>query len=111
MAIGIKIIEIILKDNLLSNSQKIGNSLIKNLVDIVGTNAVTDARGIGLMIGIEFDTKVRRDFIVKHLFKKDLLVLPAGKKSIRILQPLIINEEEASKGVSLINDTINEYIK
>jgi 4-aminobutyrate aminotransferase-like enzyme len=27
------------------------------------------------------------------------------------MPPLIINEEEAAKGVSLINDTINEYNK
>jgi len=111
MAVGTKIIEIILKDNILSNSQKTGESLLKNFVDIVGTNSVTDARGIGLMIGIEFDTNIARDFIVKRLFKKGLLVLPAGKKSIRIMPPLIINEEEAAKGVYLINDTINEYNK
>ena len=109
MAVGTKIIEVILKDSLLSNSQKIGDSLLKNCVDIVGTKGVIDARGIGLMIGIEFDTKIRRDSIVERLFKKGLLVLPAGKKSIRIMPPLIINEEEAARGVSLINNTVKEY--
>jgi 4-aminobutyrate aminotransferase-like enzyme len=110
MAIGAKIIEIIFKNNLLYNSQKIGEMLLKSFVDLVGINGVTDARGIGLMIGIEFDTKMTRDFIVNRLFKKGLLVLPAGMKSIRILPPLIINEEEAAKGASLINDTINEHV-
>jgi 4-aminobutyrate aminotransferase len=111
MAIGTKIIEIILSNHLLSNSQKIGDKLLKNFVDIVGINGLIDARGIGLMIGLEFDTKTTRDVIVKRLFKKGLLVLPAGMKSIRIMPPLIIKEEEAAKGVSLINDTINEYNK
>lgn len=111
MAIGTKIIEIILKNNLLSNSQKIGNMLLKNFVDFVGINGLIDARGIGLMIGLEFDTKMTRDVIVNRLFKKGLLVLPSGMKSIRIMPPLIINEEEAAKGVSLISDTINEYNK
>jgi len=109
MAVGTKIIEVILKDSLLSNSQKIGDSLLKNFAVIVGTKGVIDARGIGLMIGMEFDTKIRRDSIVKRLFNKGLLVLPAGKKSIRIMPPLIINEEEAARGVSLINDTVKEY--
>lgn len=111
MAIGTKIIEIILKNNLLSNSQKIGDVLLKNFVDIVGINGLIDARGIGLMIGLEFDTKVTRDFIINSLFKKGLLILPAGMKSIRIMPPLIINEEEAMKGFSLISDTIHEYNK
>jgi 4-aminobutyrate aminotransferase len=63
------------------------------------------------MIGLEFDTRTTRDNIVNRLFKKGLLVLPAGIKSIRIMPPLIINEEEATKGISTINDTINEYNK
>jgi 4-aminobutyrate aminotransferase len=111
MAVGTKIIEIIQRNDLLSNSQKIGEKLLKNFVDIVGINGLIDARGIGLMIGLEFDTKTTRDVVVNRLFKKGLLVLPAGMKSIRIMPPLIINEEEAAKGVLLINDTLNEYSK
>jgi 4-aminobutyrate aminotransferase len=111
MAVGTKIIEIIQRNDLLSNSQKIGEKLLKHFVDIVGINGLIDARGIGLMIGLEFDTKTTRDVIVNRLFKKGLLVLPAGMKSIRIMPPLIINEEEAAKGVLLINDTLNEYSK
>jgi acetylornithine/succinyldiaminopimelate/putrescine aminotransferase len=61
------------------------------------------------MIGLEFDTKITRDNIVKRLFKRRLLVLPAGMKSIRIMPPLIINEEDAARGISLINDTLRQY--
>jgi 4-aminobutyrate aminotransferase len=110
MAIGSKIIESIIKNKLLLNSHKIGEILIKNFVDHVGVNGLIDVRGIGLMIGLEFDTKITRDTIVKKLFKKRLLVLPAGIKSIRIMPPLIINDEEAAKGISLINDTLRQNI-
>ena len=95
----------------MSNSQKIGNILLENFVDLVGINGLIDARGIGLMIGLEFDTKMTRDNIVNRLFKKGLLVLPSGIKSIRIMPPLIVNEEEAMKGISTIDYTINEYNK
>jgi 4-aminobutyrate aminotransferase len=70
--------------------------IIKHFVDLIGINGLIDVRGIGLMIGLEFDTKMTRDNIVKTLFKKGLLVLPAGVKSVRIIPPLIINEEEAA---------------
>jgi 4-aminobutyrate aminotransferase len=109
MAVGTKIIEIIQRNDLLSNSQKIGEKLLKNFVDIVGINGLIDARGIGLMIGLEFDTKTTRDVIVNRLFKKGLLVLPAGMKSIRIMPPLIINEEDAANGALLINETIRSF--
>ena len=52
-----------------------------------------------------------RDNIVKRLFKKRILVLPAGIKSIRIMPPLIINEDEAAKGISLINEALVQYNK
>jgi 4-aminobutyrate aminotransferase len=109
MAIGSKIIEIIIKNKLLLNSHKIGEILIKNFVDHIGINGLIDVRGIGLMIGLEFDTKMTRDNIIKRLFKKCLLVLPSGTKSIRIMPPLIINEEGAAKGISLINDTLRQH--
>jgi len=111
MAAGTKIIEIIIRDKLLTNCQKIGNMILKNFVDTVGINGLVDARGIGLMIGLEFDTRTTRDYIVNQLFKKRLLVLPSGTKSIRIMPPLIIKEEEAAKGAFLICDAINRCVK
>ncbi|HEY7757356.1 MAG TPA: aminotransferase class III-fold pyridoxal phosphate-dependent enzyme, partial [Nitrososphaeraceae archaeon] len=74
-------------------------------------HGLIDVRGIGLMIGLEFDTKMTRDNIVKRLFKKRLLVLPAGIKSVRIMPPLIINDDEAAKGISLINEALVQYNK
>jgi 4-aminobutyrate aminotransferase len=85
--------------------------LIKNFIDLIGIHGLIDVRGIGLMIGLEFDTKMTRDNIVKRLFKKHLLVLPAGIKSVRIMPPLIINEDEAAKGISLINEALVQYNK
>jgi 4-aminobutyrate aminotransferase len=111
MAVGTKIIDIIIKDGLLSNSLMIGNMLLKHFIDMIGNKGLIDVRGIGLMIGLEFDTSAVRDYVVNRLFKRGLLVLPAGIKSIRIMPPLIINEDEAAKGVALISDTLNGYHK
>lgn len=111
MAIGTKIIEIITKNKLLLNSHKIGEMLIKNFIDIIGFHGLIDVRGIGLMIDLEFDTKMTRDNFIKRLFKKRLLVLPAGRKSVKIRPPLIINEDEATKGICLINEALVQYNK
>lgn len=111
MAIGTKIIEIITKNKLLLNSHKIGEMLIKNFIDIIGFHGLIDVRGIGLMIDLEFDTKMTRDNFIKRLFKKRLLVLPAGRKSVKIMPPLIINEDEATKGICLINEALVQYNK
>jgi 4-aminobutyrate aminotransferase len=60
------------------------------------------------MIGIEFDNKERRDNKLIELFKKGLLLLPAGQKAMRVMPPLIINEEEIQEGLAIMNEVFLE---
>ncbi len=67
---------------------------------------IVDVRGLGLMIGVEFSKEVYKDIIPKIAFKKGLLLLGAGKKTIRIAPPLIITREEANKGLEIFEGII-----
>jgi 4-aminobutyrate aminotransferase len=106
MSVGIKIIEIIESQHLLDNAKRMGAKLLSGLLEMVGRSNIIDARGLGLMIGVELSQKSIRDEIVLSLFKNGLLVLPAGNKSIRIMPPLIIREDEINKGLSILNDVV-----
>jgi 4-aminobutyrate aminotransferase len=105
MAIGKKIIDIIIRDRLLANAITMGDILKKGLLERVGRRGIIDVRGIGLMLGIEFDTAVTRSKKIVKLFRNGILVLPAGRKSMRIMPPLIITKEEILEGLSII-DTV-----
>ncbi|HVD37040.1 MAG TPA: aminotransferase class III-fold pyridoxal phosphate-dependent enzyme, partial [Nitrososphaeraceae archaeon] len=111
MAVGCKIIEAIESQGLLRNAQKQGENLLRGLGELVGSGDVIDVRGIGLMIGIELNQKSTRDRIVRILFKNGLLVLPAGKRSIRIMPPLIITADEIDNGLSILHDAFGRRIK
>jgi 4-aminobutyrate aminotransferase len=111
MAVGCKIIETIESQGLLRNAQKQGENLLRGLGELVGSGDVIDVRGIGLMIGIELNQKSTRDRIVRILFKNGLLVLPAGKSSIRIMPPLIITGDEIDNGLSILHDAFGRRIK
>ena len=111
MAVGCKIIETIESQGLLRNAQKQGENLLRGLGELVGSGDVIDVRGIGLMIGIELNQKSTRDRIVRILFKNGLLVLPAGKRSIRIMPPLIITGDEIDNGLSILHDAFGRRIK
>ncbi len=111
MAIGAKIIEVIQKDGLLENSSKMGNKIIRQLMEFVDQEIIQDVRGMGLMIGIECTRKDHRDTIIRNLFKKGLLVLPAGLKTIRILPPLVINEEIISEGLAIFYQVVKKLKK
>lgn len=111
MAVGCKIIETIESQGLLRNAQKQGENLLRGLGELVGSGDVIDVRGIGLMIGIELNQKSTRDRMVRILFKNGLLVLPAGKRSIRIMPPLIITGDEIDNGLSILHDAFGRRIK
>ncbi len=106
MAIGSKIIDVIIRDRLLENASRMGNSLLKRLKEISNKKGNMDVRGIGLMIGIEFDTVEKRDQVLIDAFKNGLLLLQAGTKAIRISPPLIISEEEVDEGIDILEKVI-----
>ncbi len=103
MAVGAKTIDVIKQERLLENAAKMGQILKNGITEIVGKNGITDVRGIGLMIGIECETKEKRDTVLNNLFNNGLLMLGAGQKSIRIIPPLIINEEQINEGISILH--------
>ena len=75
---------------------------------MITTSLICDVRGIGLMIGIEFTSRSKRDQMVEDLFKQKLLVLPSGKSSIRIMPPLIIDDKQATQGLDIIDFVFNK---
>ena len=110
MAIGMKTIDIISKEKLLERVNKSGDFLKKNLMELKNRhNIIMDVRGLGLMLGVEFLKKEIRDKIIYKLFKNKLLVIPSGLKTIRILPPLIITENEISKGVIIFEKILKEF--
>ncbi|ARM76993.1 aspartate aminotransferase family protein [Acidianus manzaensis] len=106
-AIGSKVIDIA-KDLLphIKEMEKIFKEELSNM-------KVDDVRGIGLAWGIEFikedrkpDVKTRNK-VIEEAFKNGLLLLPAGESSIRIIPPLVIEEDEAKEGLNKLRKIIN----
>ncbi len=82
---------------------------MKDSYEIVG-----DVRGIGMMIGMELvkDRKTKeyateeRNKALDLCFQNGLLILPAGKSTIRIIPPLTISEANLNKGLDIIEEAI-----
>jgi 4-aminobutyrate aminotransferase len=74
-----------------------------------------DVRGLGLMIGFELvrdpQTKTRapelRDRVQELAFERGLLVLGAGRNTIRLCPPLVITRDQADFAI----DTLEECLK
>lgn len=109
-AIGSKVVDLV--KGLLPHVNEMG----KIFKDELSQMKVDDYRGMGLAWGIEFvkdgkpDPKTR-DKVIEEAFKKGLLLLSAGKSAIRIIPPLVIEEEEAKEGLSILRKVIDEVRK
>jgi 4-aminobutyrate aminotransferase len=66
-----------------------------------GLPAVSEVRGVGLMIGVELATPEIAHAIADLCFRRGLLVLECGSKAIRFSPPLIITEAQARTSAEL----------
>ncbi len=119
-ASGLATLELLKKKKLGDNAKKIGDYMLKRLNKIKEDyEIVGDVRGIGLMIGMELVKNKKgkkygikeREKVLKETLRRGLVLLPAGKSTIRICPPLIINKKQANKGLNIIEDSIKEVSK
>lgn len=83
---------------------KANGNLIKEMLTDANLDNIVEIRGLGLMIGIEI--KGNSLEIQKLAAKKGLFVLTAGVNVIRLLPPLVIDEEEVVQGINILIDLL-----
>jgi 4-aminobutyrate aminotransferase len=105
----------LLKDSLVANAASVGEHLMERLRALQPKHAlIGDVRGKGLMIGIELvrdrTTKERatteRDRLVEECFRRGLLVLGAGKNTLRLCPPLVLTEPQADTVARIIDESL-----
>jgi 4-aminobutyrate aminotransferase len=107
MAVALATIETIRREKLLQNAKRVGGYMLKILREIRDEHKpVLRAEGLGLMLKLDISNPRERDRIVQSAFRKGLLLLGCGKKSIRIVPPLIIREPEAGLGLEILKKAI-----
>jgi 4-aminobutyrate aminotransferase len=108
-AAGIATLEVISSSGLLANAAKQGEFLISGVRELQQKypGFITDVRGVGLMIGVEFRTAGEAEEVQREAFERGLLVLECGERSIRISPPLVVSREQASTGLRLLGEAIH----
>ena len=90
-ASGIAVLDVIKNENLIDHAYKVGNELMNELRSF---SSVREVRGLGLMIGIEFDiptTEIRNKLVFDHhIFTGS----SSNKNVLRLLPALNLGSEE-----------------
>jgi L-lysine 6-transaminase len=91
-----KYLEIIKEEKLVENARKMGDYLLKQLTMLQKEfpNIISNARGKGLFVAIDFPSTVIRNKVKDELFKKNFIFLPSGPIAIRFRPILDITKEE-----------------
>jgi len=106
---GALTIDAIQEHDLLSNATRRGRQCVELLADaFADRECVVDIRGLGLMLAVEFDTPDRRDAIQTAAFKRGLLTLGCGRKTLRLLPPLDVTEREIELGAALLIKAVDD---
>ncbi len=92
-AAGIAVLDVIKNENLIGNSEMVGNYLMEKLAQF---NSSYIVRGKGLMIGIEFKFAVN-ELRKKLLIENGIFTGVSGQNIIRLLPPLSLSIKQADE--------------
>ena len=107
-AVALKIFDAIERENLAGNARGTGDFLLRELQTVQQRfpKVVKVVRGLGLMIGIEFQPQFKAVEIVKELHQRNLLTVPAGNSVARLLPALNLSRGEAEEGLRVIEKLV-----
>jgi 4-aminobutyrate aminotransferase len=98
----------LLEGGLIENAAVRGDQAFAGLAELRRRfpRLITEVRGKGLMIGVEFDTAEHAEEVQWAAFQKGLLVLECGKTSVRMSPPLTVTEAEMATGLRIFAEAV-----
>jgi acetylornithine aminotransferase len=109
-AAGCATLDIIAEEGLRENAVQMGNFICQQLAQaFAGNKALVNIRNAGLMIGIELDRPCAD--LVKMALAEKLLINVTADKVIRLLPPLVINQQEAQLLVDKLVPVVNKFLE
>ncbi len=123
-AAAVAVVDIVLKDNVTEKTAQVGRSWMKRLKEMQEDHSIVgDVRGPGLYLGMEIvkDKKNKKkgieeaSTIINRCFEKGVifgLSHPYGLGNIiKIKPPYIISQEESTKALDILDETLTEIEK
>jgi predicted acetylornithine/succinylornithine family transaminase len=105
---GLAVLEVIDKEGILENCQRMSSILFKDLKEIARDRGfIKEIRGKGLMVGIELYCEGKE--IVKRCLEKGLIINCTMDRVLRLLPPLIITQEEVDRALDIFSKTIKDF--
>jgi acetylornithine/LysW-gamma-L-lysine aminotransferase len=100
-------LDVIIEEKLPEKAAKKGSYLMGKLEDIVNKyRIVREARGMGLMMGLELRFDILK--ILLSSIDRGVLFLDAGRNIVRMLPPLVIQKNQLTEAISILDEVLGE---
>jgi acetylornithine/N-succinyldiaminopimelate aminotransferase len=105
------VLSYILENNIIDNVQKVGQYLMDGLRKLEKKYPfITDVRGRGFLVAIEFDSDIGQDMLLACL-AKGLIVNRVKTNAIRLVPPLIISNKDVDKAIGILDEVFSGIVK
>ena len=99
----------LIENGLMQNAAEVGGFLLDGLRQMAERQSlIREVRGLGLMIGIEFEDHDTRAAVEDAAFARGLLVLGCGENAIRMSPPLVFREDQAKTALEIFEEAVVE---
>jgi 4-aminobutyrate aminotransferase len=107
----------LVEGGLMTNAVRMGERLTAGLRRLEEKHGcIGEVRGLGLMVGVEFvkDRRTREpapellENLVLTAFQRGLLLLGAGKSTLRLAPPLVVDEGDVDTALALLDGILGE---
>ncbi len=109
-AVGIAVIDYIVKNRIWENAESMGKIIMDELLSIQHENPdiIKEIRGRGLMIGVEYTHEYMGALMADSLARHGIFAVYSGNQPqvMRFMVPITISEQEAKKMLTIIRKAI-----
>ena len=104
MAVANAVLDIVLEPSFLPHVNRIANYLKQQLAMVADKHrdVIEEVRGEGLLLGLK--CKMPNNLLIDAMRERGLLAIGAGDNVVRILPPLIIDEDHVREAIGILND-------
>lgn len=104
-----EVLNIIEEENIINNVKVMGEYLYNKLNVLKEKyKSIVDVRGLGLLIGVEFNFVIKE--LIHELCQNGLLVSSSGNGNVvRFAPPLIVNKEHIDEAVNIFENVVMKY--
>ncbi len=103
------VLEVLESEQLPARAETLGSKILADLADALeGVAGVEEIRGRGLLIGIELDRDCGE--LVTTALEQGLLINVAADRTIRLLPPLVMSDEQSDEMIKSLSEEIKQFL-